>query len=152
MKKKKYLIKNLTRSLFKKILEKSKNYLILKSFKNDMINKKRFKSVVICKFATPSNLNITKVHYLIHLIVGSDSSEFKDYIKNIFFNGETDKNIQRNFFKNSYPLVIKKNGILFNDYKVYICFFYLFEILKIFTKIHFIINLMKLFIKFIKIK
>ena len=75
---KKYIIKNLSRSLIFKILEKVSYYFIFKSVKK--ITKFNGKQITICKNSAPKILHKKNIHFLLYGHIIQKLNELDDKV------------------------------------------------------------------------
>lgn len=114
---KKYLLKDLSRSLLNKFLKTSQNFFIAKSFKKEQ--NLNIKTVTVCKFSVPLNLPKKNIHFLLNLFIFSNSKNMQHYIYPLLNDKYSDTEINIDVYKNIYPLLIKNNNLFFNNLKIY---------------------------------
>jgi len=130
-------IKSLIFNITNKILKFNKNYIIEKNIKNNSyFTKKNYKT--LSKTSVPLLLkNIKKSHFLLHIRLMVSILDFNTYKHKLVF-------IQKNIIglKNSIPLLIKINNLIFNsltDFQYLIEFFKLFLFL---IKLNYILHIL----------
>lgn len=139
--KKKYIIKNLSKILLSKILEKSNNYFITKSFKKEIV----FKNMTVCKFNVPLKFSKVNLHFLLKVFLIESTNEMQMYFNNNLCNYDYSCNEIKNIkiLKNINPLFIKNGNLIFSHYNLYNFFLRFFKIFRFILKLNLSILLLK---------